>query len=70
VDCDLSDKGREEAKAGGKALKEAGFKFDLAYSSVLKRAIHTLWICLDELDQVSYSDWTRFVRAHWSTFYI
>jgi 2,3-bisphosphoglycerate-dependent phosphoglycerate mutase len=51
VDCDLSDKGREEAKAGGKALKDAGFKFDVAFCSVLKRAIHTLWICLDELDQ-------------------
>ena len=49
VDCDLSAKGREEAKAGGKALKNAGFRFDAAYCSVLKRAIHTLWICLDEL---------------------
>eukprot|EP00994_Dinema_validum_P000816 NODE_1159_length_1071_cov_155.068493_g895_i0.p1 GENE.NODE_1159_length_1071_cov_155.068493_g895_i0~~NODE_1159_length_1071_cov_155.068493_g895_i0.p1 ORF type:complete len:274 (+),score=57.56 NODE_1159_length_1071_cov_155.068493_g895_i0:53-823(+) len=51
VDCDLSEKGREEAKAGGKALKEAGYKFDVAYTSVLKRAIHTLWSVLDELDQ-------------------
>eukprot|EP00668_Euglena_longa_P042911 GGOE01056820.1.p1 GENE.GGOE01056820.1~~GGOE01056820.1.p1 ORF type:complete len:189 (-),score=33.33 GGOE01056820.1:448-984(-) len=51
VDVDLSDKGRSEAAAGGKALKDAGLEFDLAYSSVLKRAIHTLWACLDGIDQ-------------------
>ena len=51
VDVDLSDKGRIEAAAGGKALKDAGLQFDVAYSSVLKRAIHTLWACLDGVDQ-------------------
>lgn len=50
VDVDLTDKGRAEAKNAGKLLKEAGFKFDLAYTSVLTRAIRTLWIALDEMD--------------------
>lgn len=49
-DVDLSDKGREEAKAAGRLLKEQGFSFDEAYTSVLKRAIRTLWIVLDEMD--------------------
>lgn len=51
-DVDLSDKGRTEAKAAGQLLKKEGFTFDFAYTSVLKRAIHTLWNVLDELDQV------------------
>ncbi|AJJ20811.1 2,3-diphosphoglycerate-dependent phosphoglycerate mutase [Yersinia intermedia] len=51
-DVDLSEKGRGEAKAAGKLLKDEGFAFDFAYTSVLKRAIHTLWSVLDELDQV------------------
>jgi 2,3-bisphosphoglycerate-dependent phosphoglycerate mutase len=50
TDVDLSDKGIEEAHAGGKALKEQGFTFDIAFTSVLKRAIRTLWIVLDEMD--------------------
>ena len=50
-DVDLSEKGVSEAKAAGKLLKEEGFTFDFAYTSVLKRAIHTLWNVLDELDQ-------------------
>lgn len=50
-DVDLSEKGRGEAKAAGQLLKKEGFKFDFAYTSVLKRAIHTLWSVLDELDQ-------------------
>lgn len=50
TDVDLSEKGIEEAKNAGKKLKEAGFTFDLAYTSVLKRANHTLDIILDELD--------------------
>lgn len=50
-DVDLSEKGRGEAKAAGKLLKDEGFAFDFAYTSVLKRAIHTLWSVLDELDQ-------------------
>jgi len=49
-DVDLSDKGREEALAAGKLLKAEGFTFDEAYTSVLKRAIRTLWIILDEMD--------------------
>jgi 2,3-bisphosphoglycerate-dependent phosphoglycerate mutase len=49
-DVDLSEKGREEAKAAGKLLKQEGFVFDEAYTSVLKRAIRTLWIILDEMD--------------------
>ena len=50
VDVDLSDKGRQEAKAAAELLNTAGFAFDLAYTSVLKRAIRTLWIALDEMD--------------------
>jgi 2,3-bisphosphoglycerate-dependent phosphoglycerate mutase len=50
VDCPLSDKGEEEARAGGRLLKSEGFTFDKAYTSTLKRAIKTLWICLEELD--------------------
>jgi 2,3-bisphosphoglycerate-dependent phosphoglycerate mutase len=49
-DVDLSDKGKEEAHAAGKLLKAEGFTFDEAYTSVLKRAIRTLWIVLDEMD--------------------
>ena len=49
-DVDLSEKGREEAHAAGKLLKAEGFTFDEAYTSVLKRAIRTLWIILDEMD--------------------
>ncbi|MBA2379971.1 MAG: 2,3-bisphosphoglycerate-dependent phosphoglycerate mutase, partial [Blastocatellia bacterium] len=43
-DVDLSEKGREEAKAAGLLLKQEGFTFDEAYTSVLKRAIRTLWM--------------------------
>jgi 2,3-bisphosphoglycerate-dependent phosphoglycerate mutase len=50
TDVDLSDRGREEAAAGGKLLKEGGYTFDIAYTSVLKRAIRTLWIAQDALD--------------------
>ena len=49
-DIDLSEKGRAEALAAGQLLKEQGFSFDEAYTSVLKRAIRTLWIILDEMD--------------------
>merc|ERR1719495_1713310 len=51
VDAALSKKGISEAKAGGKALKEAGYKFDLAHTSVLQRAQHTLKNVLHEIDQ-------------------
>ncbi len=50
TDVDLSDKGREEAHEAGVTLKSEGFVFDVAYTSVLKRAIRTLWMTLDELD--------------------
>jgi 2,3-bisphosphoglycerate-dependent phosphoglycerate mutase len=50
TDVDLTDKGREEAKRSGELLKKEGFLFDVAYTSVLKRAIRTLWIVLDEMD--------------------
>lgn len=50
TDVDLSEKGREEAKEAGRILKAEGFVFDVAYTSVLKRAIRTLWTALDELD--------------------
>jgi 2,3-bisphosphoglycerate-dependent phosphoglycerate mutase len=50
TDVDLSEKGVLEAKAAGKLLKENGFPLDIAYTSVLKRAIRTLWIVLDEMD--------------------
>ena len=52
TDVDLAEKGREEAKAAGALLKSEGFVFDLAYVSVLKRAIRTLWIILDEMDRL------------------
>ncbi len=50
TDVDLSEKGRQEAKEGGQVLKEEGYTFDVAYTSVLKRAIRTLWIVQDEMD--------------------
>jgi 2,3-bisphosphoglycerate-dependent phosphoglycerate mutase len=50
TDVDLSEKGRQEAKAGGQALKDGGYAFDVAYTSVLKRAIRTLGFVLDTLD--------------------
>jgi 2,3-bisphosphoglycerate-dependent phosphoglycerate mutase len=50
IDIDLGKKGVAEAHRGAKALKEAGYTFDLAFTSVLKRAIRTLWIVLDDLD--------------------
>ena len=50
-DVDLSEKGHEEAKQGGRILKEEGYDFDVAYTSYLKRAIHTLNHILDEMDR-------------------
>jgi 2,3-bisphosphoglycerate-dependent phosphoglycerate mutase len=52
TDVDLSDRGRQEAADAGRLLREGGYVFDLAFTSVLKRAIRTLWIALDELDQM------------------
>jgi 2,3-bisphosphoglycerate-dependent phosphoglycerate mutase len=49
-DCDLSEKGVKEAKEAGEILKKEGYTFDLAFTSVLKRAIRTLWLTLDAMD--------------------
>jgi 2,3-bisphosphoglycerate-dependent phosphoglycerate mutase len=49
-DVDLSDRGRAEAEEAGRLLREGGYVFDIAYTSVLKRAIRTLWAALDALD--------------------
>jgi 2,3-bisphosphoglycerate-dependent phosphoglycerate mutase len=60
TDVDLSQKGVEEARAAGRLLKSGGYAFDLAFTSVLKRAIRTLWHALDELDRMwvpEVKDW-------------
>jgi len=60
TDVDLTPQGVVEAQESGRLLKNEGFAFDVAYTSVLKRAIRTLWIALDEMDQM----WLPVVR-HW-----
>ena len=50
TDVDLTDRGAREAQAAGCALKEEGISFDIAFTSVLTRAIRTLWLILDEMD--------------------
>jgi 2,3-bisphosphoglycerate-dependent phosphoglycerate mutase len=60
TDVDLSEKGLVEAGAAGTLLREAGLSFDLAYTSVLKRAIRTCWIALDALDLL----WIPTIK-HW-----
>lgn len=60
TDVDLSERGVEEAKKSGQILKSEGFIFDIAFTSVLKRAIRTLWIVLDEMDLMwipVYNSW-------------
>ncbi len=60
TDVDLSVKGLAEAKKAGEVLKKEGFVFDVAFTSVLKRAIRTLWITLDEMDLMwipVYNSW-------------
>src|SRR4030095_2196122 len=52
TDVDLSPKGVQEAHEAGRLLKEGGYDFDVAYTSLLKRAIRTLWIVLDDLDRM------------------
>ena len=52
TDVDLTDQGRDEARRAGRLLKAEGFDFDLAYTSVLKRAIKTLWLTLEEMDRM------------------
>lgn len=58
TDVDLTDNGREEARKGGELLREGGYEFDVVYTSLLKRAIRTMWIVLDETDQM----WLPVVR--------
>jgi 2,3-bisphosphoglycerate-dependent phosphoglycerate mutase len=58
TDVDLSEKGLEEANEAGKVMKELGYTFDIAYTSVLKRAIRTLWIAMDQMDLL----WVPVVR--------
>lgn len=50
TDVDLTENGRREARAAGELLKREGYGFDIAYTSVLKRAIRTLWLTLDAMD--------------------
>jgi 2,3-bisphosphoglycerate-dependent phosphoglycerate mutase len=52
TDVDLTPQGLQEAQNAGQLLREHGFAFDIAYTSVLKRAIRTLWIVLDEMNQM------------------
>lgn len=59
-DSQLSAQGVEEARAGGKLMREAGMRFDLAYTSLQSRAIKTLWLALEELDQM----WIPEIK-HW-----
>lgn len=59
-DVDLSDQGRGEAQEAGRLLKAEGFVFDQAFTSVLKRAIRTLWLTLDQMDQM----WVPVTRTH------
>ncbi len=59
TDVDLTEQGVKEAREGGRLLREGGYQFDIAYTSVLKRAIRTLWIALEELEM----EWIPVVRA-------
>ncbi len=69
TDVDLTDQGRSEAQTGAKAIMDAGLTFDVAYTSVLKRAIRTLWITLDEMDLMwipVYRNW-RLNERHYGS---
>lgn len=52
TDVDLTEKGREEGREAGRLMKAEGFSFDIAYVSVLRRALNTLWLALDEMDEL------------------
>ena len=60
TDVDLSEKGHEEAKAAGRLLKAEGYDFDICYTSILKRAIHTLNHVLDEMDRA----WLPVIKSY------
>src|SRR4051794_5813102 len=60
TDVDLTEKGRAEAAEAGRLLREGGYLFDVCYTSVLKRAIRTLWLVMDGLDAL----WMP-VHRHW-----
>ncbi|MBN9401381.1 MAG: 2,3-bisphosphoglycerate-dependent phosphoglycerate mutase [Burkholderiales bacterium] len=60
TDVDLTDTGREQARQAGELLRAQGYEFDLAYASVLKRAIRTLWIALDAMDAMHTP-----IALHW-----
>ncbi|HNP37045.1 MAG TPA: 2,3-diphosphoglycerate-dependent phosphoglycerate mutase [Woeseiaceae bacterium] len=69
TDVDLTAKGIDEAKDAGRLLAELGYEFDIAYTSVLKRAIRTLWLILDEMDRMwipVVRDW-RWNERHYGT---
>jgi 2,3-bisphosphoglycerate-dependent phosphoglycerate mutase len=69
TDVDLSEKGIAEAATAGEVLKKEGFIFDLAFTSVLKRAIRTLWITLDKMDLMwipVYNSW-RLNERHYGS---
>jgi 2,3-bisphosphoglycerate-dependent phosphoglycerate mutase len=69
TDVDLSEKGMSEAEKGGLVLKKEGFVFDVAYTSVLKRAIRTLWTVLDKMDLMYipvYNSW-RLNERHYGS---
>jgi 2,3-bisphosphoglycerate-dependent phosphoglycerate mutase len=60
TDVDLTEQGESEAREAGRLLRESGFEFDVVHTSLLKRAIRTMWLALDELDQM----WLP-VHRHW-----
>jgi 2,3-bisphosphoglycerate-dependent phosphoglycerate mutase len=59
TDVDLTEKGINEAREAGKLLRESGLIFDVAFTSLLKKAIRTLWIVLDEMDLM----WIRVYKS-------
>ena len=63
TDVDLTEKGMSEGRKAGQVLKENGFEFDYAFVSVLKRALRTLWLALDEMDQL-WIPWERSWRLN------
>ena len=59
TDVGLTEQGMAEAREAGRLLREGGYEFDVAYTSVLKRAIKTLWLALEEMDR----EWLPVIRA-------